>query len=110
MGTKFDKPFHSSLLNLIDEEGDKYQNSQPRSLGVLTSYADHEAEGTPWYTSIKFAQKFRQIWKPLWISPLARQRKATENGCCCSANFAEDGWRNRKQTRRELHLNLFAGI
>ena len=30
---------------------------QPRSQGVLTSYADHEAEQTPWYISIKFAQK-----------------------------------------------------
>ena len=35
---------------------------QPRSQGVLMSFNDREAERTPWYTSIKFAQnmgKFR---------------------------------------------------
>ena len=31
-------------------------SGQPRSQGVLTSYAHHEAEGTPWYTSMKCAQ------------------------------------------------------
>ena len=33
-----------------------YFLSQPRSQGVPTSYADHEAEGTPSYTSIRCAQ------------------------------------------------------
>ena len=36
-------------------------SSQPRSQGVLKSYADQEAEWTPWYTAIKFAQKMGKL-------------------------------------------------
>ena len=32
-----------------------------RSQGAATSYADHEAERTPWYTSIKCAQEMGAI-------------------------------------------------
>ena len=38
-----------------------------------------------------------QIRKPLWISPLARQHQAMENGLCSGVNSAEDKLRNRKQ-------------
>ena len=44
---------HVSLVSLHITSG----QPQPRSLAVLTSYADHEAEWTTWYTSIQYPQK-----------------------------------------------------
>ena len=46
---------------------------QPRSQGVLTSYADHEAEWTPWYILIKSAQNMGRLAAIMDLQ-FARQR------------------------------------
>ena len=61
----------------------------------LRHNTDDEAERTPWYTLMdEMRPESGCIWKPLWISPLARQRQAMENGHCSGTNSAEDEWRN----------------
>ena len=70
---------------------------QPRSQGVLTAYADYQAEWTPWYTAIKSAQKMGRLAAIMDLT-VPRQRKSTENGRCSSANSTEDKLRNYKQT------------
>ena len=89
-------PIHQNLCRTqwprVDNNIDSRDN-QPRSQDVLTSYADHEAEGTPWYTSIKCAQNLGALAAFMDFT-VPRQHESTENGRCSSAYSAEDKLRN----------------
>ena len=67
-------------MRLAASPGFRERGTQPRSQGVLTSYADHEAR-SQMNTMVHFDEMRPEsgcIWKPLWIARFlgnANQRK-----------------------------------